>query len=295
MAVQAVVGDVQRAVLEPLVERGLAVVQHRAEGLLPGDQLARQATPEGLVVGVGLGDQAVVGRLAGDVGPLRGRAEGPSSTAGSGVPAGRGRDRCLGLLEQQEGTAGTPTVAAAGATGPRPPCRRSGAGRRPSPGPVAGGACRHHRPSRIPTGISRSSSARTVEAPNHRYVLGDRDVGAARPRRPPTHPGRGAGSAWARSFPPSLATASRSAAPRAPLSQLPTVSTTDCRQHRGRRQRQQHQDARRPPAPHRVPTVVGGQQWVGGPRRPPPAQPGQGHQQAEQDHDAGRERQPRQR
>jgi hypothetical protein len=59
LAVQAVVRDVQRAVLEPLEERRVARVEHLRERRLPAQQLARARGPEALVVGVGLGDEPV--------------------------------------------------------------------------------------------------------------------------------------------------------------------------------------------------------------------------------------------
>ena len=48
LAVQAVVRDVQRAVLEPLEERRFAVVEHLGERRLPAQELARQARPVSL-------------------------------------------------------------------------------------------------------------------------------------------------------------------------------------------------------------------------------------------------------
>jgi hypothetical protein len=50
VAVQAVVRHVERAVLEPLEERGAFAVQHLGEGRLPADDLARQAGPVAFVV-----------------------------------------------------------------------------------------------------------------------------------------------------------------------------------------------------------------------------------------------------
>ena len=74
VAVQAVVRDVQRTVLEPLEERRIAVVEALGEGRLPADELARQARPVGAVVGLGFGHQLVVGGHSGDEGTLhRGR------------------------------------------------------------------------------------------------------------------------------------------------------------------------------------------------------------------------------
>ncbi len=72
VAVQAVVGDVELAVLEPLEERRVALVEHLGERLLPADELAGLAGPEALVVGLGLGAQLVVRLDAGDVGALDG-------------------------------------------------------------------------------------------------------------------------------------------------------------------------------------------------------------------------------
>jgi hypothetical protein len=61
VAVDAVVGNVEHAVVEPLVERRLALVEDTAEGLVPADVLAREVGPETLVVGFGLAAQGAVG------------------------------------------------------------------------------------------------------------------------------------------------------------------------------------------------------------------------------------------
>ncbi len=70
LAIEAVVRDVQRAVLEPFEERRPAVVEPLRERRLPDQELAREARPVAAVVGLGLGHQLVVGRHAGHVGVL---------------------------------------------------------------------------------------------------------------------------------------------------------------------------------------------------------------------------------
>jgi len=89
LLVQAVVRDVQGAVLEPLVERRLLAVQHLRERRFPLDEFARQPGPVAFVVGLGFGDQLVVGGTAGDVGTSgegrrRGRIARWTSTARAG-------------------------------------------------------------------------------------------------------------------------------------------------------------------------------------------------------------------
>src|SRR5690606_22546410 len=67
MTVEAVVGDVHLPVVEPLVERRLAVVERAGERLVPGQVLARQASPEREMVALGLGPQGLVLRRPGNV------------------------------------------------------------------------------------------------------------------------------------------------------------------------------------------------------------------------------------
>jgi hypothetical protein len=59
VALEAVVGHVERAVLEPLVERRLRFIERPAERLVPQQRLPRESAPEGAVVGVGSGVQAI--------------------------------------------------------------------------------------------------------------------------------------------------------------------------------------------------------------------------------------------
>ncbi|XQU70162.1 hypothetical protein OJJOAM_002893 [Cupriavidus sp. H18C1] len=66
IALQAVVRGVQLAVLEPLVERRVALVQHLGEGLGPDQLLAGMARPEAFVVALGLFAQRAVGVHAGN-------------------------------------------------------------------------------------------------------------------------------------------------------------------------------------------------------------------------------------
>ena len=60
LAVDAVVGDVQLAVREPLEERRIALVQHGVERRLPVQQFAGMTTPVTLVVALGLVAQCLV-------------------------------------------------------------------------------------------------------------------------------------------------------------------------------------------------------------------------------------------
>lgn len=68
VAVQAVVGGVEFAVLEPLEERGVRFVQRLGERLVPGQELLGQSGPVTLVVVLRLGAQLVIGRSAANVG-----------------------------------------------------------------------------------------------------------------------------------------------------------------------------------------------------------------------------------
>ncbi len=70
VSVQTVVGHVQRAVLEPLEERRLALVEYFRERCLPGNVLTCQFGPEAFVVGLGLLHQGLVGRHARHPGAL---------------------------------------------------------------------------------------------------------------------------------------------------------------------------------------------------------------------------------
>ena len=72
VAVEAVVRGVQRAVLEPLEERRLVVVEDALERRSPRDQLARQAPPVALVVARGLVAEGLVGGHPRDPGVLHG-------------------------------------------------------------------------------------------------------------------------------------------------------------------------------------------------------------------------------
>ena len=61
VTVNAVVRDVELAVVEPLVERGLRLIQHRAEGLGPNQMLACEARPERFGVAIGFSAEGLVG------------------------------------------------------------------------------------------------------------------------------------------------------------------------------------------------------------------------------------------
>ncbi|CAG2328144.1 hypothetical protein BCCR75722_04473 [Burkholderia sola] len=66
VAVEAVVRRVQLAVVEPLVERRVALVEHGRERLVPREALARETRPEAFVILLGLGDERAIGRHAGN-------------------------------------------------------------------------------------------------------------------------------------------------------------------------------------------------------------------------------------
>ena len=66
VAVQAVVGHVQQAVFEPLVERRVVFVQGAGERLFPAQVFARQLGPEAFVVAFGIGHHGAVGVHAGN-------------------------------------------------------------------------------------------------------------------------------------------------------------------------------------------------------------------------------------
>ena len=71
MTVQAVVGHIQQAVIEPLVKGRLAVVKRLAERFFPTDEFARQAGPIAGVVGIGFSAKLIVGFAAANVSTLR--------------------------------------------------------------------------------------------------------------------------------------------------------------------------------------------------------------------------------
>ncbi len=66
VTVEAVVRGVQLTVVEPLVERRIALVEHAGERLVPAEALARETRPEALVILLGLGGKRLVGRHAGN-------------------------------------------------------------------------------------------------------------------------------------------------------------------------------------------------------------------------------------
>ncbi|MDR9063286.1 hypothetical protein FEP47_02522 [Burkholderia multivorans] len=57
VAVEAVVRRIQFAVVEPLVERRIGLVEHLRKRLVPREALAREARPEPFVIALGLGGQ----------------------------------------------------------------------------------------------------------------------------------------------------------------------------------------------------------------------------------------------
>jgi len=70
--VEAVVGNVQLAVGEPLVERSVRFVEHLGERLLPDHMFPGQAAPVALVILLGFLAQSLVGGHAGNGGFLDG-------------------------------------------------------------------------------------------------------------------------------------------------------------------------------------------------------------------------------
>ncbi|ERJ33876.1 hypothetical protein L810_3706 [Burkholderia sp. AU4i] len=66
VTVEAVVRRVQLAVVEPLVERRVGLVEHFGERLVPREAFAREARPEAFVIALGLGDERPIGRHAGN-------------------------------------------------------------------------------------------------------------------------------------------------------------------------------------------------------------------------------------
>jgi len=83
MPVDAVVRNVELAVIEPFVERRLALVERAREWLVPSDFRARKPRPVALVVGFGLLAQRPIALHAGDVG-LRDESVGRRKYAGFG-------------------------------------------------------------------------------------------------------------------------------------------------------------------------------------------------------------------
>jgi hypothetical protein len=78
--VEAVVGGVQLAVVEPLEERRVRLVEDLGEGLAPLELGARVLGPESLEVALGLGAHGLVGGHAGYVGLLHEGLRGREST-----------------------------------------------------------------------------------------------------------------------------------------------------------------------------------------------------------------------
>ncbi|MDR9117426.1 hypothetical protein FEP32_03323 [Burkholderia multivorans] len=66
VAVEAVVRRIQFAVVEPLVERRIGLVEHLRKRLVPREALAREARPEPFVIALGLGGQCAIGFHAGN-------------------------------------------------------------------------------------------------------------------------------------------------------------------------------------------------------------------------------------
>ncbi len=71
VAVEAVVGSVEGAVVEPFIERRARFIENRRKRLFPLERLARETAPEPGVVTFSLGDQRAVGVHAGDRGVSR--------------------------------------------------------------------------------------------------------------------------------------------------------------------------------------------------------------------------------
>ena len=92
--VEAVVGSVELAIMEPLEERRVRFVENLGKGFVPERVFPRKPAPESLEVPVGLVAQRLVGRGTGHVRLLdefRGRREQP-------VLLEHGLDRCVGHL-----------------------------------------------------------------------------------------------------------------------------------------------------------------------------------------------------
>ena len=68
--VQAVVGSVGRAIVEPAKERRIGLVQCPGERLFPQQLLTRMTCPEAFEIALGLIAQRLIGRHAGDIGLL---------------------------------------------------------------------------------------------------------------------------------------------------------------------------------------------------------------------------------
>src|SRR5213075_1875041 len=66
VTIEAVVRSIQLAVIEPAEERRLAFVEHLAEGLRPGERLARELGPEAFEIALGLRNHLAVGLHAVD-------------------------------------------------------------------------------------------------------------------------------------------------------------------------------------------------------------------------------------
>lgn len=76
VAVEAVVRRVELAVVEPLVERRIGLVEHAGERLVPAQRFAREARPEAFVIALGFRDERAIGRHAGNGRRLRERLGG---------------------------------------------------------------------------------------------------------------------------------------------------------------------------------------------------------------------------
>lgn len=66
VTVEAVVRRVQLAVVEPLVERRVGLIEHFRERLVPRQTLARETRPESFVIVLGFGGERTIGRHAGN-------------------------------------------------------------------------------------------------------------------------------------------------------------------------------------------------------------------------------------
>ncbi|CAB5172728.1 hypothetical protein IST4134_04328 [Burkholderia cenocepacia] len=66
VTIETVVRRVQLAVVEPGVERRVALIEHLRERLVPREAFARETRPEAFVILLGLGDERAIGRHAGN-------------------------------------------------------------------------------------------------------------------------------------------------------------------------------------------------------------------------------------
>ena len=104
--IQAVEGHIEPTIVEPFVERGLAVVECVGEGMLPLQVFPRHARPEAGVIGLGLGAEGAIGVHAGNAGGLHGLLGGVINLAFVRVCGGVAHDSLLRFVKSQRKGAG---------------------------------------------------------------------------------------------------------------------------------------------------------------------------------------------